>query len=645
MATHDDIYAYAGSILRVNLSNGDIRTEPTLTYAREWIGSSGIAIKILYDELRSWVTPYDPANRLIIGAGALIGTTAIGANKISISTLGPMTGGWASSLSDSYLGGHLKRAGYDAIVFEGKAHRPVYLWIDDDVVEIRDAAHLWGRTTWETLGIIRETHGDSRLHTLSIGPAGENLVRAACVIQDKGRAFGRGGVGAVMGSKNLKAVVARGSGAIRISDSRRFMESMAKSRGIYKDLPTAENFHKYGTLGIMKGKQEVCGIPYKNFQDTHLPDEMAEAVDPKHNIEKYQIAKQSYPGCAFGGCSRIMHVTQGPYAGLITESNQWEVVGTLQGRLAIEEPTFMLKANALCNQYGLDVDGAGGPIGWAMECYEKGILDEKDTDGLKLEWGNAAVVLELIRKISYREGFGNILAEGCFRAADIVGRESSYYAMHIKGLDLYEPLRGAMGWSLGATTSTRGGGHTTGGPVIETQGALDVAKAQEVYGIDNPHKPQEYENKAKMVLFGEALQRVNNCLGVCHWNTAYLNPNLPGLPEMAQWYSAATGWETSVEDLKRMTMRQVNLEKALNLRFTNFDRKDDMPTARDLMEPIKTGSLAGWKIDLEKFNRMLDDYYELHGWDRETSFPKRKTLLDLDLEYVAEDLAKIGKLR
>ena len=645
MDKHDTIYAYAGNILRVNLSNGEIRTEPTIKYAEEWIGSSGIAIKILYDELHSWVTPYDPGNKFIIGAGALVGTTAIGANKLNISTLGPMTGGWASSLSDSYLGGQLKRAGYDSVVIEGKAHSPVYLWIEDDVVEIRDASDLWGKTTWETLDAIRELHDDPSLHTLSIGPAGENLVRNACVIQDKNRACGRGGGGAVLGSKNLKALAVKGSGSIKVADGERFMAGIANGRNMYKGLPTTENFHKFGTLGIMQGKQEVCGIPYKNFQDTRLPDEMAAVVDPKNNIEKYQVSKQSYPGCAFGGCSRMMHVTEGPYAGLITESNQWEVVGTLQGRLAIEEPTFMLKANTLCNQYGLDVDGAGGPIGWAMECYQRGIIDEKDTDGMKLEWGDAEAALELIRKISYREGFGDILAEGCAKAADIIGRDSAYYALHIKGLDLYEPLRGAMGWSLGATTSTRGGGHTTGGPVIETMGGLDVEKAKEVYGIDNPHKPQEYENKAQMVLFGEALQRINNCLGVCHWNTAYLDPNLPGLPEMAEWYSAATGWERTVEDFKRMTMRQVNLEKALNLRFTNFVRNDDMPTPRGLQEPIKTGNLAGWRIDVDKFNQMLDDYYDLHGWDRETSFPKRETLVELGLEYVADDLAKIGKLR
>ena len=181
--------------------------------------------------------------------------------------------------------------------------------------------------------------------------------------------------------------------------------------------------------------------------------------------------------------------------------------------------------------------------------------------------------------------------------------------------------------------------------MIETMGDLDVEKAKEVYGIANPHKPQEYEGKAALVTYGEILQRANNCLGVCHYNTAYFDPNLPGLPELAELYSAATGWETSEADLRRIMMKLVNLEKALNLRFTDFDRDDDLPTPRDLNEPIKTGNLAGWRIDKEKYNKMLDDYYDLHGWDRETSYPKRQTLIDLGLEDVADDLAKIGKVR
>ena len=218
--------------------------------------------------------------------------------------------------------------------------------------------------------------------------------------------------------------------------------------------------------------------------------------------------------------------------------------------------------------------------------------------------------------------------------------------MHIKKMDLYEPCRGAMGWCLGTTTSTRGGGHTTGAPLCETvDSSLDVEKAKEVYGIPNPHKPQEYEGKAKMVVYGEILQRVNNAYGVCHYNTTYWDPNLVNLPQLAELYSAVTGVETTVDDLKRLASKQLNMEKVFNLRFTDFDRKDDLPTPRDINEPIPSGGFAGWKMDMEKYQKMLDEYYDLHGWDRETSFPKRKTLEDLGLGFVVEDLAKIGKLR
>ncbi len=639
------LHSYAGKILRVNLSNGRVSTEPTSKYAKEWIGGPGIAVKILYDELRPWVTPYDPENRLIFGVGPLIGTTAPGANKINVSTLGPMTGGWASSCSDSYLGGELKCAGYDSVVIEGKAHSPVYLWIHDGRVEFRDASPLWGKTTWETLDMIREELGDPALHVVSIGPAGENLVRGACVIQDKGRAHGRGGSGAVMGSKNLKAIVAKGTGGVRVAAPKRFMEAVTKCRGMFEGLRSTEAFHKYGTLGILRRKQEVSGMNYKNFQDCALPVEMEKAIDPKKMIEKYQVNKLSFPGCAFGGCARHLSVTEGPYAGLSTEANQFEVIPTLQGRLAIWEPTFMLKANALCNQLGVGVDEVGGPIGWAMECFQRGIIDERDTDGLKLNWGDAGIALLLIEKICHREGFGNLLAEGSARAADILGRNSGYYALHIKNVDLYEPCRGALAWCLGATTSTRGGGHTTGAPLCEgADASLDVKKARQIYGIENPDKPLEYEGKHIMVAHGEVLQRVNNCLGVCHYNTSYWDPNLPDLPELAELYSAATGRETAVEDLIRLAMKQLNLEKALNLRFTNFARKDDMPTLRDLNEPVPSGGCAGWKMDEQKYGKLLDDYYDLHGWDRRTSFPKKGTLVDLGLAEVADDLEKIGKL-
>jgi aldehyde:ferredoxin oxidoreductase len=641
---NDTHFAYAGKILRINLSDGRISIEPTLKYAKEWLGASGIAIKILYDELRPWVTPYEPANKLIFGAGALVGTTAPGACKSNLSTLGPMTGGWASGCSDSYVGGHLKYAGYDSVVFEGKAHSPVYLWVHDDGVELRNASDLWDKTTWETLDAVREELGDPALHTVSIGPAGENLVRGACAIQDKGRAFGRCGIGAVMGSKNLKAIVVRGTGAVRVAHPQRFMETVAMVREMFKKAKTLDTMRRYGTLGGVAKKQEVCGVNYKNFQECYLPEDVLEAINPCRSIDKYEVSRQSFPGCAVG-CSRHLHLSGGPYAGLTAESCQMETLMTLQTRLAIREPTFMFKANAYCNQLGLDVDAAGGAIGWAMECFQRGILDKKDADGLKLEWGDAEVVLELIRKIAYREGFGNILAEGCAKASEIIGRNSSYYAMHIKGQDLYEPCRGALGWCLGTTTSTRGGGHTTGAVGDARPGlGLGKEKAIQIFGVDNPHKPLEYEGKAKMVMYMEILHRVNNSLGICHMNTIHWDFEQIDLPQLADLYSAATEWETSVEDLKRIALRQLNLEKAFNLRYTDFDRKDDLPTPRDMNEPIPTGPLAGWKMDKEKFNRMLDEYYDLHGWDKKTSYPTRKTLADLDLDHVADDLERMGKL-
>ncbi len=636
----------AGKILRVNLSNREIRTEPSEKYMREWLGASGIAIKLLYDELGPWVTPYAPANKLIFSAGTLLGTPAPGANKINVSTLSPMTGGWGSSLSDSYFGAQLKYAGYDVLVVEGKAHTPVYLWIHDKgEVEIRDASSLWGKTTWKTLDMIRELHHDEDLHAISIGPAGENLVRGACIIQDTGRAMGRCGTGSVMGSKNLKTIVAKGSGSIKVADPKRFMAAVVANRKNLVNHPAGKNLRKYGPLGILEAKQACSGINYKNFQEGSFPDEVVSQIDPRKSVDKYQVRRVSFPSCGVGGCGRWMHITEGPYAGLKTEACQWEAMSTLQGRFAVHEPTFAFKANAYCNEMGLDIDSTAGAIGWAMECYQRGIIDESDTDGLKLQWGDAGVVLELMRKIAYREGFGNILAEGSARASQILGRNSGYYAIHQKGQDLYENIRGANAWALGTTTSTRGGGHTTGAIWFETVGGLNVEKAKKVFGVDTVDKPLEYEGKAQMVTYQEILARVINCLGICIYNTITFHLDFMDLPEIAELYSAATGLETSGDDFKKFATKQINLEKAFNLRFTDFNRKDDLPPPRELREPIGSGSLKGWKIDEVKYNKMLDDYYDLHGWNRETSYPKRQTLVDLGLEYVANDLEKIGKLR
>lgn len=636
-------YGITGRTLRVNLTSREIRTEDNSQYYRDFLTSSGYAAKIIYDEVKDWVTPFDPANKVVFSAGALIGTVAPGACKMNISTIGPMTGGWATGSSDSYVAMELKHAGYDAIIVEGRSHRPCYLYVTDEAVELRDATALWGKTTWETLDAIREELGDPKLHIISIGPAGENLARGACVIQDRGRGFGRCGTGAVIGSKNLKAIVCKGKKPIQVADPEKFMQSAHRCRRKILDCPETERFRKYGTLGIFQHKQDMGAIPYRNSQESVFPEDTDVTMDPVEVIDKYTVSKQSFPGCPIG-CGRHVTITDGPYKGLTAEFNHWEAFGTIVGRCAVTEPTFMVKVTAYCNELGIDFNLAGCAIAWAMECYQRGILTVDDTDGMELRWGDEAQILELIRKMSYREGFGNILAEGSKRAADIIGRDSGYYAMHIKGQDLYECLRGSNAWALGATVSTRGGGHTTGTCGYEQAINIDSEKAYQVLGIRNVEDPLSYEGKAEVTYLFEVLHRINNATGICHQNTIYNKLDYLVVADIAEMLSAATGVEMDAKDLEDIAQRQINLEKAINARFTQFTRKDDLPTPRDQAEPLHKGKMAGWKLDMDKYNGMLDRYYELHGWDKETGYPKRSTLEKLGLGYVADELEQRGKL-
>jgi aldehyde:ferredoxin oxidoreductase len=634
---------YAGNILRVDLSSEDVSCEPTMKYAKEWLGGSGIGQWILYNEVKPWVTPYAPANKLIVGAGPLLGTPGPAASRLSGDSINALTNGVGSSNCDSHFGPGLKFAGYDQIILEGRARKPVYIWITDDHVQIRDATNLWGRTTWETLEAIRHELGDDDVHVLSIGPAGENLVRGACIIQDTGRAMGRCGLGGVMGSKNLKAVAVRGSGGIRLADAERFMRAVDKARDAFDKAPIVTAIRKFGVPVITTNKQAVGGIPYKNFQYLTLPEDLYKSLDNERLNANYRIRNVSFMGCPYG-CGRYFFVNDGQYAGLRSEGFQFEQVADFGGKLAVHDPTFIIKLNAYCNQMGMDVDLVAGAIAWAMECYQRGILKPSDADGLKLEWGDAGVILELARKMAYREGFGATLAEGNARAATILGRNSSYYALNLKGQDLYEVIRGCVGWGLGACTSTRGGGHTTGAPASENFPKVDEELLQKVYGVATANKPLEYEGKAKLVHYMERLHRVNNSFGVCHLATTWHDASFPGFPELAEMYSAATGLEMTEDDLIRATSRMLNVEKAFNLLRTDLDRKDDYPPARCMEEPIPTGKNAGWKIEKKAWDNLLDEYYEMNNWDKKTSFPTRKCLEDLGLKSIADDLEKIGKL-
>ena len=633
-----------GKTLRINLSNGICVDEDFTGNYVDFMGNQ--AIKILYDELPNWVTPFDPRNKIVVSCGTLVGTLAPGACKMNISTLGPVTGGWSTGALDSHVGLEMKATGYDSLIIEGRSKKPCYLYITEEGAQIRDAEFLWGKTTWETLDALREEFNDSQMHTISIGPAGENLSRNACIMQDKNRACGRCGIGAVWGSKNLKALVCKGNMKIKVADPERFMKRVSEVRRRITNNPVSQKMGKYGTLSAFPRKQEICGIPYKNFQHCKMPEEVEEKMNPMRLVDKYQTSRQGFPGCVIC-CGREVEITEGKYKGTKANMNQWEVLGSISGKLAVHNPEFMIVANMECNKMGIDVDVVGGAIAWAMECYDRGLLTKEDTGGLEIKWGDEEMILKLLRMMSYREGFGDLLAEGAARAAELFGHNTDYYAMHVKKQDLYELLRSSNGWCLGTVTATRGGGHTQGAPTCEQSSTeMDDAVARRVFGI--PAKlaldPAAYDGKAKLVYYHEILHRMCNSFGVCLFNTVHWDVEFMNLEDLADIISAAVGYEITVKDMEKAAMRQLNMEKAFNLRFTDFDRKDDYPPLREMKEPISSGSRKGWKIDPEKFDKMLDEYYIMHGWDTETSYPTRANLEALGLSKVADDLEKIGKL-
>lgn len=636
-------FGYAGNILRIDLSKNEIKIEATKKYSEEWLGGTAISQWILYNELKKDTNPLGPSNLLIFGTGPFNGTLVPTSSRITADTKNPITNGVGSSNAGGFFASELKYAGYDHIIIKGRAANPVYLYINDGDIILFDASHLWGKTTWEADNIIKNELQDHSFQIITIGPAGENLVKAACAMVNKNRALGRCGIGAVMGSKNLKAIAVKGMGQVRIAHPQAFIRAVDDIMKRYlQSKILAAGFADYGTKASIRGKNPKGGVPYKNFQSLQMPQELIEAYDPEE-IKKFRIRKTSCMACPLA-CSEYFLVDKGPYHKFWTEGAQFEAFVSLGSKLAVKNPTFFIKANSLCNQYGIDVDLIGGTLAWAMECFEKGILKKNDFEGFDLEWGNEQVILEFIRKICLKEGIGNILAEGSMKAAEILGEDTKYYSMNTKGVELYEPIRYAVGWGLGVCVSPRGGGHTTGSPLSEHIAQTNRELALKNYGTKNYNKPLEYVGKAEYVTSMEILHRINNAFGFCHFGTAWRDAELPGIDDMANLFNLVTGREVSINKLKEVAVRLINVEKAFNLLHTDFSRKDDYPPLRCMEEPSPSGSNKGFRIEKEKYDKMLDRYYALHGWSVDTGFPKKNTLKKIGLDQIAHDLKEIGKL-
>ncbi len=625
-----------GKVLRVDLGKEKVYvTNETVKYYRKFLGGRGLNQYFLYRETTPQTNPLDPKNPLLLGAGTLVGTRAPGAVRLNVDSKNYFNNGVGSANAAGEFAPALKAAGFGNIIVKGRANKPVFLWVENEQVEIRDATKLWGKTTWKTVDILRKKLGRN-VQVASIGPAGEKLVRGAAVIVNKARAAAKCGLGSIMGSKNLKAVAVKGTGEVEVANPEKFNKLVKKAWRKVEKSRTPKRLHELRTISAMKRKNELCSNPVKHFQNGYVEPEKLEKVSPEE-FRKYEVKKLSCSSCPIG-CRAYYKINEGPYTGTEGEAVEANSVADFASKLEIYYVPAVIKAHILCNQYGIDIDTAAESIAWAYECYEKGILTEKDTDGLKLVWGNHETLMELIRKIAFREGFGNVLAEGVKRAAEKVGRKSQKYAIAMKKQDLYETMRMPKGWALGAALSTRGGGHCSGSPIVEhTYEKISPETALKIYGVATATNPSTYKGKAELVAYHEKLHAVLNSLGICFFSTVWYDVDLLTPQDLADLVSAALNWDISSEELMQIGERIHNLERTYNFLHAGFTRKDDYPPERFFNEPIKSGPYKGEKLHRDKFDQMLDRNYKIHGWTLE-GIPKPETLRKLGLDFAAEDL-------
>lgn len=590
------MYGWIGEILRVNLSaNKTVTQKLDEDVAKNFLGGRGLGVKVLYDELKPETNPLGPENKIIFATGPVSGTMAPTSGRYCVVAKSPLTGTVFDSHSGGYWGPELKFAGYDAIIIEGRAEAPVYIWISNKTVEIRDATKVWGLDTHETTEkLIKET--DSKAKVACIGPAGERQVLLAAIINDRHRAAGRGGLGAVMGCKNLKAVVVRGTGRVDVADEEKLSQALNDALMVIRKNPiTNKSLPTLGTAVLVNLINEHGMYPTRNFQEGVFED--AEGVSGEKITETILSGRRACYACPIA-CGRVTKTSEKE-----GEGPEYETAWAFSAQCGINDLTAVTHANYLCNELGLDTISTGNTIGCAMEMHQRGFLKEK------MEFGDADKLVELVEKTALKEGIGKELAEGSKRFAEKHGAKE--LAMQVKGLELpaYDP-RGAQGHALAYATSNRGGCHLRAymiGPEILGTPAL----------VDR-FKP---DGKADLVINFQNLYAALDSMILCVFTQFALNPS-----HYSEFVTATTGLTFTGLDLMKTGERIWNLERLFNVR-EGFGKKDDVLPPRFLETPLPEGGSRGRKVFLDK---MLKEYYHLREWDEE-GVPLEKKLKELDL--------------
>ncbi len=572
-----------------------------------------------------------PENLLIFATGPLTGTRWPSCGRLEVIAKSPLTDAYGDANAGGHFTPQLRFAGYDMVVFTGRATEPVYLWIDDDNVELCDAAPIWGLDTLETEAKLREVHDDTALKVAAIGPAGEHCVRFASIQVTRGRSVARAGMGAVMGSKRLKALAVRGTSDATVHAPNEF-NAVAKSamKKILADEFTPGE-HKYGTPQLVNIVNEVGRFPTKNMQQGHFDE--ADAISGETLHEKYFVKHLSCYRCPIA-CDKLFRIEEGEYAGLETTSLEYETLSSLGSRCMNANLGSIMRANVICDTLGMDTISAGGVISFAMECWDEGIIGPEDTGGLDLGWGRVEAILSLLEDIAHRRGFGDLLAEGSTRAAKKLGEGAERYVMAIKGVEISaQDGRAQQSMGLAQATSTRGADHLKGFPTIDETGYPGAAI--ERYGEE--YMPEiidgtQWKYKAMVVKDGEEFCAVIDSIGICKFGTMF--PPALYWAELAEALHYATGLELDADKLKEIGERINTLQRCYNA-LHGLTRADDRQPDRLLEEPSPSKRAKGHVIYLDK---MLDEYYALRGWDPQTGWPTRETLERLDLDFAAERL-------
>jgi aldehyde:ferredoxin oxidoreductase len=616
---------YAGKILRINLTDKTSKEEPLPeAVARDFMGGAGFGIKYLFDEVKAGTDPLGPDNKLIFACGPFTGAGVPCSSRMSVAGRSPLTGAVGLGLSGGHFPVEMKYAGWDAIIVEGKSDKPVYVAITNNTVRFRDAAHCWGTLTFDCQQIIKDELHDQNVRVCCIGPAGERLSKIAAMINER-RAVGRKGLGAIMGSKNLKAIAIRGTESVHIASEEKYKKYRTALLKAFKESPVLyPEFARHGTPMVVEVTGAMGILPAKNWTETGLfiPEGLA-----LESQTSRKIGKEHCHDCPVG-CSQMKLARTGAYAGILSEGPDFETVYAFGSNNNIDNIDAVIAADRLADELGLDSVSAGVTIGFAMECFEKGILTLKDTDGIDLRFGNDEAMMKVLRKMAFRDGVGDLLADGSLAAAKKIGNGTEKFAIQVKGLELagYD-VRGAKAHGLNYATAYTGADHCKG------------YAFQEVFGVPVPWQVDRLaiEGKGKLTMWNQDIQAATcDCAPMCKF---LLDMAVPAIAcqNTADLMGAITGLSLTAGDVMKVGERLTNLAKAFNVR-EGFTRADDTLPERLMTEPLKGGASKGQLISREDLDKMLDEYYAERGWDVKTGVPTRAKLVELGLEYVADEL-------